>query len=72
MMTTHRKRYGDLYTETHRVVKDGDEPAVKVVCCCCAAPAAKRRECADAAGNKTPCRCFCHSDSLDSVVRRKA
>jgi hypothetical protein len=70
-VTTFRKRL-TYWTETHRVLPDEQgEPQVKVVCCCCASPAAKRRECADAAGNKTPCRCFCHSDSLDPVARRK-
>jgi hypothetical protein len=70
-MTTFRTRH-TFYTETHRVVTDdAGDPAVKVVCCCCKAPAASRRECANAAGNKTPCRCFCHSDSLDPVVRRR-
>lgn len=61
-MPTLRKRYDGLFTESKRVVvgKDG-EPIVKQVTCCCSAPAASRRECADAAGNKTPCRCYCHS-----------
>lgn len=65
-MTTYRK-HKTYWTETHRVVPIAqDQAAVKVVTCCCAAPAAKRRECANAAGNKTPCRCFCHSDKLDT------
>lgn len=62
-MTTYRKT--GLHTETKRVVNG----VVKVATCACAAPAAKRRECADATGNKTPCRCFCHSDKLDPFVR---
>lgn len=64
-MTTLRKRYNGMYTESKRVVLDDDgEPQVKEVCCCCKAPAATRRECADAHGNKTPCRCWCHSKKL--------
>lgn len=55
-MTTWRKRHGGMYTESKRIV--GGE--VKQVVCCCAAPAMKARACADAAGNKTPCRCDCH------------
>jgi hypothetical protein len=70
-MTTFRN-YREFWTETHRVLPDETgEPQVKVCCCCCKAPAASRRECANAAGNKTPCRCFCHSDSLDPVLRKK-
>jgi hypothetical protein len=46
----------EYWTKVARVV--GDE--VRVTTCCCAAPGATRRECMTAAGNKTPCRCFCH------------
>lgn len=60
-MTTFRKRYGGLYTEVKRVVPDkGGEPAVKETVCCCKGAGLARRECADASGNKTPCRCYCH------------
>lgn len=54
-MTTWRnvKTY---WTETKRIV-NGE---VKQTCCCCKKPGAKARECADAAGNKTCCRCWCH------------
>lgn len=63
-MTTLRK-VREFWTETKRVVRDeSGEPAVKQVVCCCAAPAATRRECSAAAGNKTPCRCWCHSEKL--------
>lgn len=63
-MATLRK-HKEYWTESKQVVVGPDgEPAVKQVVCCCAAPAAKRRECADAAGNKTPCRCWCHSERL--------
>lgn len=63
-MTTFRKRYGDLYTESKRVVRVDDEPVVKQVTCCCTMPAAKARECAEARGLKTRCRCFCHSNRI--------
>lgn len=56
-MTTYRT-YKTHWTETKRVI-DGK---VKQVCCCCKAPAATRKECQIATGNKTPCRCFCHSN----------
>lgn len=63
-MTTYRKRH-EYWTETHRVVTDVQgEQQVKVVSCCCGAPAATRKQCAIASGNKTPCRCFCHSNRL--------
>lgn len=65
-MTSYRKTR-EHWTETKRIV-NGE---VKVTTCACRAPAAKRRECADATGNKTPCRCFCHSDKLDPVTRPK-
>jgi hypothetical protein len=29
--------------------------------CVCSKPGALRRACADARGNKTPCRCHCHT-----------
>ena len=65
-MTTRRK-VREHWTETKRVVPGPDgEPAVKQVTCCCADPGAGRRDCAHAAGNKTPCRCFCHSNRLAS------
>lgn len=59
-MVTRRKRYGGMYTEVKRVV-DGE---VKQTVCCCKAAGATRKECSAAAGNKTPCRCFCHSKKL--------
>lgn len=55
-----RRKIKEFWTETHRAV--GDE--VKVVTCCCASPGASAKECALAAGNKTRCRCFCHSKRL--------
>jgi hypothetical protein len=59
-MVTRRKRYDGMYTEVKRVV-DGE---VKQTVCCCKFAGGTRRECADATGNKTPCRCFCHSKEL--------
>jgi hypothetical protein len=58
-MVTRRKRL-EYWTEVKRVV-DGQ---VKVTTCCCAAPGATRKGCATAAGNKSPCGCFCHSMKL--------
>lgn len=59
-MVTRRKHL-EFWTETKRTVIGTDgEPFVKVNLCCCKAPGATRRECSDAAGNKTPCRCDCH------------
>lgn len=56
-MPTFRKRYDGLYTEVKRVV-DGK---VKQTCCACKGAGLSRRECAEATGNKWPCRCYCHS-----------
>jgi hypothetical protein len=56
-MPTFRKMYNGIYTEVKRVV-NGE---VKQTCCCCKAAGMSRRECADAHGNKWPCRCYCHS-----------
>lgn len=57
-MTTMRKMYGGMYTEVKRIV-DGE---VKQTCCCCKAAGMTRNECSQASGNKTPCRCWCHSN----------
>lgn len=62
-MVTFRDRHDGMYTEVKRVV-DGK---VKQTCCCCEAAGMTRRECSDKAGNKTPCRCWCHS--LDNEPR---
>jgi hypothetical protein len=59
-MVTRRERYGGMYTEVKRVVVRDGEPEVKETVCCCAYAGATPRECADAKGNKTPCRCDCH------------
>lgn len=58
-MVTRRKRH-EFWTEVKRIV-DG---VVKVTTCCCAAPGSTAKGCATVAGNKTRCRCFCHSKRL--------
>ena len=56
------RRVREFWTEAKRVTVDASgEPVVKQTTCCCEAPAASRRDCSLKAGNKTPCRCFCHS-----------
>ena len=62
-MVTRRNHLGH-WTESKRVVVVGGEPVVKQVTCACALAAAPAKDCAKAAGNKTPCRCFCHSKKL--------
>jgi hypothetical protein len=60
-----RRKWLDYWTETKRVVVGPDgEPTVKQVICCCADPAGTPQSCRDAKGNKTPCRCWCHSKKL--------
>lgn len=67
-----RRKWKEYWTESKRVVPDEDgTPTVKQVTCCCALAAATSRECADAAGNKTPCRCFCHSNKLSNIVSKR-
>lgn len=62
-----RRKWKELYTESKRVVLDEDgEPVVKQVTCCCAVAAGTRHECSEAAGNKAPCRCWCHSDKISN------
>ena len=60
-MVTRRKRYDGMYTEVKRVIWRNGEAIVKQTTCCCKLAGASRRECADATGNKTPCRCDCHA-----------
>jgi hypothetical protein len=67
-----RRKWLEFWTETKRVVKGPDgEPFVKQVRCCCADPAGTRQSCRDASGNKTPCRCFCHSLDWNPVVKQR-
>lgn len=49
-----------IYTETKRLVERNGEVVVKVTTCCCKGAGLTPRLCADATGNKTPCRCDCH------------
>ena len=61
-----RRKVKTYWTETKRVVRDASgEPVVKQTCCCCKASGASRKECITASGNKTPCRCWCHSLKLE-------
>jgi hypothetical protein len=56
-----RRKSGEFWTETKRVVEVEGVPIVKVTSCCCAAPGSTAKGCSIVAGNKTRCRCFCHS-----------
>lgn len=63
-MVTRRKVL-DYWTETKRAVSDKNGNSIVKQCvCCCSTPAGTRRECADSRGNKTPCRCDCHSKKI--------
>lgn len=42
--------------------------AIHPVLCHCAAPAKTRKECNATSGNKTPCRCACHSEANRELV----
>lgn len=59
-----RRKHKQYWTEAKRVVLVDGVPIVKQTVCCCAVPAGTRRECSVGSGNKTPCRCFCHSNEL--------
>lgn len=66
-MTTWRK-VRTYWTETKRVING----RVKQTTCCCAAPGSTRSGCRIVQGNKTPCRCFCHSNEhYDEYEKRK-
>jgi hypothetical protein len=61
---TRWAKHREYWTEVKRtVIKDG-EPVVKVTTCCCALPGRPRYLCQRKSGNKTPCRCWCHSEKL--------
>ena len=51
-----RRKYKEYWTEVKRVVNLAGEPFVKQTTCCCGDPGGKRKDCAKAMGNKTPCR----------------
>lgn len=59
-MPTVRGTYGYWWESKRAVEVAQDQFAVKQTTCCCKAPAGTRRACADATGNKTPCRCYCY------------
>ena len=63
-----RRKVREHWTEVKRVIWRNGEPVVKQTTCCCADPGAARRACAEAAGNKSPCRCFCHSVALPKAA----
>ena len=55
------------WTEVHKVI-NGE---VKVTTCCCKAPGASARDCMLKTGNKTRCRCFCHSKLHESEWKKR-
>ena len=60
-----KRASGEYWTEVKRVVTGDDgKPVVKQTVCCCAAPGETRKGCSVVAGNKTPCRCWCHSKKI--------
>lgn len=52
------RQVGEFWMEVKRVIGD----KVKVTTCCCNVPGMGRKDCQKASGNKTPCRCHCHSE----------
>lgn len=70
-MPVHTKVMGH-WTKVERVVIDRNgDPQVKETVCGCEAPAASRKGCAVVQGNKTPCRCVCHSNETDTDWRAR-
>ena len=67
-MATYRKD-GEYWTEVKRVV-DGE---VESTSCCCKDPGGTARSCMLWSGNKTPCRCHCHSlrHKEEKEIRKK-
>lgn len=64
---TVRRKIHEFWTMVERIVFDRDgEPQVHSTTCCCKAAGAMRRICARASGNKTPCRCACHTRRVRS------
>ena len=62
MARSTKTRVHEFWVRTQKIVMDREgQPQVKDTTCCCKAPGALRRVCARAQGNKTPCRCACHS-----------
>lgn len=55
-----KRKHLEYWTEVKQIVVIAGEPVVKQTTCCCAAPGSTRKGCSIVAGNKTPCRCFCH------------
>ncbi|MFI5401340.1 MAG: hypothetical protein ACHQ1G_00160 [Planctomycetota bacterium] len=61
-MSFVRRKFLEFWTSVERVVFDKDgQPQVKTTTCCCKAPGSTRRICQQRTGNRTPCRCHCHS-----------
>lgn len=71
-MATYRK-YLEYWTEVKRVVGG----KVVSTCCCCKDPGGTARTCMLWSGNKTPCRCQCHTLRLQeereqvAAIKRK-
>lgn len=63
-MSTYR-RIGPYWIESKQIVDVDGNAAVKQVTCCCEKPAARARECADARGDRSTCRCDCHRRHLE-------
>ena len=63
-----RRKIHEYWTEVHRIAGNGE---VKTTTCCCAAPGGSRKGCAIVAGNKTPCRCFCHSAEIARALQNR-
>jgi hypothetical protein len=58
---TKRKHLAHWHEVKRVVIGPDGEPMVKQTTCCCKDPGASARDCMLRAGNKTRCRCWCHS-----------
>ena len=66
-MPTYRKEH-EYWTVVRSISAQGK---LQETSCCCAEPGAWRTTCAKSAGNKTPCRCHCHTLHAPPVTRKK-